>query len=510
MPAMKMSKFKTYLSVVLFLFIANFGLPVFANDDTEDDINSEFESESNTDTPDEFSQQSDEFNDETGSNENAGPIELKFSGFLEIEQGGHIGKKGAQDRDWVMENKRFRLKTSGNSDAGKYFVKLDVINDSIEKKQEIDVQEARLLFSPMEWMDVSVGTQVSTWGVADMLYINDLFPKNWVANFLGRDTEALKESSNALRVTSYFGLSSGIDMVYHPDFSPDITPVGCRFSVYDPNTDSLVKNTDTCGEKFSTSQQTGEYSHGEFASRWFYKSGSHEFAFYTYTGYFKNPKGQQWADSSGNATGNTDYRQQNGYTTRMSYYPELNVYGLSAEGQMGPGIYSFETGYYDSREDRDGDNPYIENSFWKVLVGYKLDLSAHLTVGAQWYSELMEKYEEYENALADMLAYNYSETKEQAKERDTYKYRKEKVQNTYTLRLTYKTLQERLWINFFGYHRPQDHDAFYKLDTSYQMDNNIYLIAGVNIFEGSNNYISRDFGMLKNDDNAFVRLKYTF
>lgn len=493
---MKSSILKKCTSTLLVLIIASWVSPICAFEDTEDDVTNEF-----ADSENEFEEDSDVRLSAKG---------LELSGFLEIEQGGHIGKRGAQDRDWVMENKRIRLKTSGNSEAGKYFLKFDIVNDGVEKKQEVEIREARLLFSPLEWVDVSAGTQVSTWGVSDMLYINDLFPKNWVANFLGRDTEALKESSNSIRVTSYFGISSGIDMVYHPDFTPDITPTGCRFSIYDPNTDSLIQNTDKCGEDFSTSQQTGEYSHGEFATRWFYKSGSHEFALYTYTGYFKNPKGQQWIDSDEDATGNTDYLQTNGYTKRMSYYPKLNVYGLSAEGQLGPGIYSFETGYYDSREDRNGDNPFIENPFWKILTGYKMDVDAHLTIGVQWYAEIMEKYSSYEKSIISMLKHFHSITGEQAKNQDAYKYRKKHLQNTYTLRLTYKTMQERLWINFFGYHRPQDHDAFYKLDTNYQLDNNIYVIAGLNIFEGSDNYKSRDFGMLKKDDNAFIRLKYTF
>lgn len=503
------SIFKSYLSILLILIMTGWALPALSFEESEEDISSEFESD-NEGEKDEFAEESGEFNDDSDDNEDSALSGLKFSGFFEIEQGGHFGKKGAQDRNWVMENKRIRLKTSGDSDAGKYFLKFDFVNDSVENKQDVEIQEARLIFSPMEWMDISVGTQVSTWGVSDMLYINDLFPKNWVANFLGRDMEALKESSNALRITSYFGMSSGIDLVYHPDFSPDITPTGCRFSIYDPNTDALVKNTDSCGEDFSSSQQTGEYAHGEFASRWFYKAGSHEVAFYTYTGFFKNPKGQQLADSNGNATGITDYTQATSGQRVMAYYPKLNVYGLSAEGQMGPGIYSFESGYYDSREDRDGDNPYIENSFWKVLAGYKLDMSAHLTVGVQWYAEMMEKYSEYEATLVDMLIHGGATSEASAKKMDTYTYKKEKVQNTYTLRLTYKVMQERLWVNFFGYHRPEDRDAFYKIDTSYQMDNALYIIGGVNIFEGSDHYISREFGMLKNDDNAFVRLKYTF
>ncbi len=71
-------------------------------------------------------------------------------------------------------------------------------------------------------------------------------------------------------------------------------------------------------------------------------------------------------------------------------------------------------------------------------------------------------------------------------------------------------MQDRLWINFFGYQRPQDHDSFVKLDLSLQLNNNLTVVTGMNIFDGDDNYLDREFGMLKNDDNAFARVKYTF
>lgn len=506
---MKKSLIKIYLSVFLTLFSLGVSAQaVFAFEETEEDISREFGGD-DTEEIDEFGEEADDFSDDSDTSESEEDHSLEISGFIEVEHGGHVGQVGVQNRNTVMENQRIQLKTSGDSKFGKYYLKVDFANDGVEDQQQVKLQEARWVTSPLEWIDLSIGNQVSTWGVADMLYINDLFPKNWVANFLGRETETLKTSSNSLRVTSYFGMSSGIDLVYHPEFSPDITPTGCRFAVYDPNTDALIKNTDSCGENFSSLQALDQYKQGELASRWFYKTGSHEIAFYTYSGYFKNPKGLQWVDSNGEATQNTQYNQQLGYQSRMAYYPKLHVYGISAEGQMGAGIYSFESGYYNSMEDQDGDNPMIENSFWKVLAGYRLDFSASLTVGVQWYAEVMEKYSAYEDGLINMLVAGGA-TAASAKEQDTYKYRKEKIQNTYTLRLTYKAMQERLWINFFGYQRPEDRDAFYKLDTKYQMDNNLYLIAGLNIFEGSKDYISREFGMLERDDNAFVRVKYTF
>ncbi|MCK5882071.1 MAG: hypothetical protein KAG61_00160, partial [Bacteriovoracaceae bacterium] len=90
------------------------------------------------------------------------------------------------------------------------------------------------------------------------------------------------------------------------------------------------------------------------------------------------------------------------------------------------------------------------------------------------------------------------------------KYYKDEFQNTYTMRVTFKAQQETLWVNLFTYVRPDDRDSFTKLDLTKKLDDNFSLTAGVNIFTGENNYSDRDFGMLKDDSNAFARAKYTF
>jgi len=38
----------------------------------------------------------------------------------------------------------------------------------------------------------------------------------------------------------------------------------------------------------------------------------------------------------------------------------------------------------------------------------------------------------------------------------------------------------------------------------------ITTVVGGNIFSGADHYEDREFGMLRNDDNAFARLKYNF
>ncbi len=91
-----------------------------------------------------------------------------------------------------------------------------------------------------------------------------------------------------------------------------------------------------------------------------------------------------------------------------------------------------------------------------------------------------------------------------------YDYRKEEAHNTYTLRLTFKAQQETLWINLFTYQRPEDKDAFTTLDITKRFNDHLEFVVGANIFSGTEHYDDREFGMLRNDDNAFARLKYNF
>jgi hypothetical protein len=328
---------------------------------------------------DEFS----EFEDSSSSN----PAGLEFSGFAEIEQGGNITGGGpmrdAGVNDWMMANRRFRLKTSKELDKAAFFVKLDFIQDDVANRSFADIRELRLTYTPFTWVDMSIGKQVSTWGVGDMLFINDLFPKNWVANFQGRDMESLKDSSTSLRITSYLSSNISFDVVYHPEFTPDTTPAGCYVSVYDPNSGGVVKNQNSCTPN-ETHRETGTYKDGEIASSLKMKIFEQEASLYYYRGFYKNPKGIEFNTSTGLFT---------------PYYPELTVYGASIEGQMGPGIWAAEVGYYHSREDEDGDKYLIENSSFKSLLGYRVDFTSSFSVGVQWYQETMKNYDEYEASV---------------------------------------------------------------------------------------------------------------
>ncbi|MCB0330706.1 MAG: hypothetical protein KDD70_13620, partial [Bdellovibrionales bacterium] len=97
----------------------------------------------------------------------------------------------------------------------------------------IDLREAFLFFRMGEYADLKVGRQILTWGTGDFLFINDLFPKDYNAFFIGRDDEYLKAPSDALKL-SLFSEVVNLDFVYTPSFDADRFIDGRRISFFNP------------------------------------------------------------------------------------------------------------------------------------------------------------------------------------------------------------------------------------------------------------------------------------
>ncbi|MBF0276337.1 MAG: hypothetical protein HQM13_01040 [SAR324 cluster bacterium] len=408
----------------------------------------------------------------SGNDSNA----IVFNGFLETERGARVGESENHKETWLLANQRVRLKTSGNTEKGGFDLKLDFVKDDITRQMEVDIREARLRYSPADWMDLSIGRQVSTWGVGDLIFINDLFPKNWINLLTGRDIESLKDASDVLRMTSYFG-SWSWDLVWTPEFDPDTTPTGCRFSVFDPNLGRTRSNSDSCGKNSPAEEQNNKDENGEIAMRLKTRWGSQELAIYGYNGFWKNPKGLRFLPEQG---------------LFKPFYPRLGVYGFSSEGQLGDGIVFFETGLYRSFEDEDGKDPLIENSSLRMMFGYRYMLNANLTLSGQGMSEKMMNYTNYKDNLhPDQSA-------------------KDEVRNTVTLRLVKTAQQDTLRISFFVYHRPQHRDDYLRYWVNKRLDDHFDITAGGNLFSGHSDYADSEFGMLREDDNVFIRMKYIF
>ena len=238
---------------------------------------------------------------------------------------------------------RWRVETAWQPDGVVLSLKADLLYDGVIDDWDVDIRDLTMAFTTGAF-DIKFGRQVQTWGTGDLVFLNDLFPKDWVSFLAGRDDEYLKAPGNALRVTNFNDVIN-VDFVWTPVFEPDNYISGERFSFYSPITGGSIAPD----PPFEAEEPDRKFSNGEFALRLYRTFGSAEFAFYAYRGFSKQPP-----------------------------FIEMNSYGASLRQPVGPGLVNVETSYYDSRDGNDE---------LRFLVGYEWEAARNLTVGLQYYLE---------------------------------------------------------------------------------------------------------------------------
>ncbi len=105
--------------------------------------------------------------------------EIPLNGFLGLNYSSRV----TGDDDYIIAEERLQLelaKESYDPLNASFFVKADFIKDelSADEAYNIDIREAYITLG-FESIDLKFGRQITTWGTGDLLFINDLFPKNW-------------------------------------------------------------------------------------------------------------------------------------------------------------------------------------------------------------------------------------------------------------------------------------------------------------------------------------------
>ncbi len=390
-------------------------------------------------------------------------IPIEVHGFYEMRSGWRLRKDKYEKDMSIMEN-RLQLDLSSYPDWGDLKFKGDVFGDLVEEQADFDLREANIFVSPLDFMDLKVGRQILTWGTGDLIFINDLFPKDWQSFFIGRDTEYLKAPSDALKV-SLFGDWANLDIVYTPQFDPDRFINGSRLSYWNSSLERLA------GEDavIHTDKPNRWFRDSELAARLYKNINNYEFALYGYRGYWKSPGGQNIAS--------------------QAIFPDLNVYGASIRGAIGKGIGNMEVGYYESADDLSGKNNLIDNSQMRYLVGYTQEIARDFTAGLQYYVEQMLDYSQYKSNLISGPA----------RDRDRH---------LITLRLTKLLMNQNLRCSLFTYFSPSDKDVHMRPNINYKLNDNLALEIGGNIFFGD--YPNTFFGQFRNNTNVYAAMRYSF
>jgi len=329
-----------------------------------------------------------------------------------------------------------------------------------------DLREARVALTPLPFVDLKIGRQIITWGTGDLLFINDLFPKDWQSFFIGRDVEYLKAPSDAV-VASFFSPAANLDLVYAPCFNADRYIDGSRLSYFNPLLDRIAGRDAV----LRTERPQTWFTDAEASARLYRTFGGYELAAYGYYGFWKSPAG--FDPGSGEWT-----------------FPRLSVYGLSGRGPVGPGIGNLECGWYDSRDDASGSDPLVKNGELRFLAGYEQELFADFNAAAQYYLEVLLNYDRYREVLPPG------------------EHPRDEARHVLTLRLTWRLLRQNLVLSFFGYCSPSDRDFYLRPNVSYRFDDHWTAEAGANVFWGEDDWTF--FGQFAQDSNVYLAARYGF
>lgn len=368
--------------------------------------------------------------------------------------------------DVMRSEERLQLKLDLASPDGRAaaVARADLFHDGIGDEAGIEVREAYVDLATRR-MSARLGRQVVTWGVGDLLFINDVFPKDWAAFLTGAPLEYLKFGSDALKVGVYPG-SMGAEAVVTPVFAPDRAPGPDRLFFFDP----MLGFTERVTERPAV-----EFEHMQLAGRVYGRWGRYELAGYTSTGFHGMPGG----------------RPDRSLPARLlMFYPRLRTYGASLQGPIRAGVFSLEAGFYDSRDDRPGTDPAVENSQGRWLVAYQAQLREDLTFSFQYYGELMANHQAHIRTLPPGLP-----------ARDRYRQvvsgRVMQLQRHQTLRL-----------GLFLMGSPSDRDLYASPSLRYNVTDELWVEVGSNIFWGAQ--VHTFFGQFEENSGVFLVARYGF
>lgn len=396
--------------------------------------------------------------------------EVKLDGFLQGLYGGRLDNTNPTATEFTASETRLQLRLEQVGEKNEFFGRLDFTYDAADSVAfSLELREAYLKTRLGNNFDLKIGRQVLTWGTGDLIFINDVFAKDYRSFFVGRDDQYLKAPQNALRM-EYYGSIGSLALVWTPRFEPNRLPDGRTLSYYNPFAGQIVGQ----GYESTVPLPPAQFKNGETAARFSRQVGGFNTALYFYHGFYKNPVGAMMSDGG-----------------PMPIYPRLNVYGASMRGQVLGGIVWLEGGYFDSRQDQCGANPLIPNSSATAMIGFERQIATNLTINGQWQAEATMDYDRYKAGQESMGGYVRDE-----------------VGHLLTTRITQLLHSELVSLSAFVFYSPTDEDVYARLKAEYKYTDQVTFAAGANIFDGQSPATS--FGQFQKNDNLYVKVTYNY
>jgi len=369
----------------------------------------------------------------------------------------------ADDFLWGEERLQLELERYSTRGTAGFLVKTDVFHDALRGRADLEMREAYLdvLLSPL---GLKFGRQIVTWGVGDLIFITDVFPKDYTAFFSGRPLQYLKIGVDAFKVDVASDIAS-VEALVIPVFEPDRLPAPDRLVLFDPFP-GLPRVEQAPARRLSNAQ---------LAVRVYRRLAGADVALYGYRGFHgaaaPRPEGEPQPDRV------------------LLRFPRLNVYGATLQRAGFGGVVSAEVGYNDSREDRRGSDPWVPNSEIRALVGYQRQLWPESQFGLQYYIEWVQHHGAYRAGLPPGI-----EPRDEVRQVATLRY---------TQQLAYQTWQ----LSFFVFLGLSEADYYAIPEIRHRLTEDLWTAVGANLFGGGAQDL---FGALDDNDNVYLMVRYGF
>ena len=362
-------------------------------------------------------------------------------------------------KDDVLNEVRYRSDFEYRTESFTFNLELELTSDFLINEHEISSRQLNFVKSIGDQTDIKVGRQLITWGTGDLLFLNDLFSKDWHSFFNGRDDRYLKTPIDAFRFSQYY-TSINWEVALMPQFRPDNTPNGERYSFFTP--EGL--------QQPSPFILTLVPDKPELATRFFNTTKGIEWSFYGYTGFFKSPS--KLLDND------------------LLTYAEMDAFGASIRLPLADGLLNSEISYYESKEDSKGSDPRIQNSQIRFLIGYEKEVYKNFTMGVQGY---LEKQQDYDELVANQV--NGQAIPDEHR-------------TLYSLRLTQLAFDQKLQSSLMIFYSPSDEDHYFRLSSRFKINDYWSIVGGLNWLDGDKD--ETFLSQMQDNSNVFVRVHFGF
>ena len=386
--------------------------------------------------------------------------DVAFSGFLQQNTALNTVAANPDGRRYKWLEERAQLKLDGGGGPWRLLIKGDLAWDHLGRQDQSELREAYVDYTAGKW-DMRVGRQIITWGLGDLVFVNDVFPKDYEALFSGRPVDYLKRGVDAFRIGAYPEFAN-FELVLAPSFGASRTPDARRFHLYDPMPAVTDRRTDKAGR-------------GDTGLRVYRDIAGWDAALYLYRGFQRTPSMRPDSVLA---------------PTRISYfYPQLSVYGASIAGRAGEAVLNLEAAWYDSRQDRSGSDFAVPNSHTRLLAGYQIQPAQDLLLSFQYYAERMHEYGAYRAALPAGFPME------------------RRWSHTLTTRLTQLFLHQTLRLSVYASYNDGNGDHFVNPELRYSFTDQVWAAVGANLYGGKP---WGQFGQLARDDNLYLQIRHEF